>query len=723
MAQATIVIGNLESPALYVTSFHAEIFSDSAYTQLVGSKASSAKVGADGNWVQSDLISFSGLLRGQTYYIQAGPVSPGGAANFNRFAVQAGILTIPSCGFTGTFTASSAGITYDITPTNVPSDLDHYEAIWTKDGSAPSNSSLDNAWEGSALPNGLVHIFVGGAPNQTIHFYMRAISATGGYQNWVAVDSRTISAAATTTSGSTSASNILYANGVSVESLKPATAGADVTSLNISADTSAVNGINSGHIADTATSVGFVGKWWRTSSSNLFPVNGGDLNYAPMFTTNDAQINYNIYTYSSFVGSVIPPSFAPYGPNNDGKYIYVRWVGYFICSNAGSYSFGTSSDDGANLYVNGTKIIADMSANGHGTSGNLNPDKTGSYTMAAGATYQIVVEYYNNAGGAGIQVMYTPPGSSGWQLLNLGTVYKNAGYLTYSTGTSVDALMPAAAGADVTSVNVSADTSAVNGRAAADVAQTILAGGGTNYLHTGNINTPQNANNLLIRGSFEDGSAGTWGPSFTGVGAVTNQDFSSALVFSARDTFEVGNNIPVTAGQRLYCYGSLYTANQPSGYATTSVGYAFKNSKGQYIAFEAAYTQPSNVFWTPFSGFVTVPSGAVSCTPWLQNSAPGGTDTNLFAWVADLFYTKTAVVDFSETTHINKNATYISYSTGASVQSLQPAQPNADVTGLNTANNTNNVSTVPASTIANVIPNGYTLLINSGNRTYSITAV
>lgn len=51
------------------------------------------------------------------------------------------------------------------------------------------------------------------------------------------------------------------------------------------------------------------------------------------------------------------------------------------------------------------------------------------------------------------------------------------------------------------------------------------------------------------------------------------------------------------------------------------------------------------------------------------------------------------------------------------------AQWGADVTGQNTSNDTSFVSGVPSGTIANVIPNGYRLYINSGSRSYSIQAI
>jgi hypothetical protein len=707
MAVAAIAVGNLTSPALYVASFHVELFQDAGYTQLVGSKACQAVKDSSGNWVQSDLIGFDGLVRGQTYYIQAGPVSPGGVANFNRYSVQAGTITIPASTYTGTFTSTSSGVSYDITPASVPSDIDHYEAIWTKDGSAPSNSSLENNWQGLPLPNGVMHLFVGGSPGQNIHLFVRGVSTSGGYQNWVAVDNRTVSPSG---SGSLDASDILYADGTSVESLKPGQAGADITGVNVAADTQAVNGINSGHISDTAVSIGFLGKWWRTSEANKYPVGGGELNYAPMFTTHDSRINYNIWGDSHFLGaSPLPPV-----PSGNGSWIYVRWTGYFTCSTDGTYTFGTNSDDGSNFILNGSYIVNDLGSRHGSVAGNLVYQNSGTVYLFAGHTYAVVVEYHQEDNNGGIQVMYTPPGGS-VQLLDIGAAFSNAAFTQYADGTPVDSLKPAAAGADVTAVNVSADTSSVNGRAASDVAQTVLAGGGVDYLHQGNANIPQNATSLIIRGSFEDGSVGNW--SGTQTVSVTGEPFLKAMKSTHRDIYESGNWFIVSPGQRIYVYGWYNTQNcaEPA-----SIGVQFASADVQYTWVTGA-TLASGQGWTQISGYLEVPANAVKGTPWIQiNKDEAVVD---YVLVANLYMSKTAVVDFSESTHINKNADNIPYTDGTTIQALKPAQAGADVTGLNTANNTNNVGSTSASVISQVVPNGGMVVLNAGGRVFSVQSI
>lgn len=483
MAQATIVIGNLKTNALYVSSFHAEVFSDSGYSTLVGSQTSAAVKDLTGAWVQSDLIIFPGLVRGQMYYVKAGPVSPVGIENLSSYSLQAGTIVVPNVIYPGTFTATTSGVAYDITPhdatTNLsPTGINHYEAIWTKDGSAPSNSSLENAWTGNPV-NGVMHLFIGGNPGDNIHLFMRAVSNSGGYQNWYAVDNRSIN---TAFSGTVNASGVTYADGKTVQDLQPGQAGADVTGDNTAADTSAVNGINAGHIADTATSLGFVGKWWRTSSGSPSPANGGELPYAPMFTTHDAFLNYNIFGYNSWANSVQPPSFAPYPPTGDGQWIYARFTGYFVCSNTGTYTFGVNSDDGANLYVNEVKLVSDL-ASTHGANGDLTYTRSGMITLTAGDTYEIVVEYRNGVNNCGLQVLMTPPGGS-VQLVNLGTAFKSAAFTQYANGQTVDALRPAQAGADVTAQNTSANTTNVGTTPSSTVAS-VIPSAGKLYINSG----------------------------------------------------------------------------------------------------------------------------------------------------------------------------------------------------------------------------------------------
>ncbi len=282
----------------------------------------------------------------------------------------------------------------------------------------------------------------------------------------------------------TSAGNVNNLGGVAASSitpisnLMPAQAGADVTALNTAGGTATVDGLSASHVANATLSTGLVGKWWRMTSTNPFPTAGGDLPYAPTYITRDAQISYNIatYPYADAVGSPF------YGQSTD--YVYVRWTGYYICPTTGTYTFGVNSDDGANLYVNGAAVFPPNLSASQPAAADLTYTQSGTVSLTAGDTYEIILEYRNGTGGALIQLLTTPPGGS-VQLLSVGAAYSSASLTQYASGVAVETLQPAQAGADVTSLNTSANSNQLGGVAAGSI--TPIAGfvdGGASTLFT-----------------------------------------------------------------------------------------------------------------------------------------------------------------------------------------------------------------------------------------------
>jgi len=71
----------------------------------------------------------------------------------------------------------------------------------------------------------------------------------------------------------------------------------------------------------------------------------------------------------------------------------VRWMGQITPKYSQVYTFYTSSDDGIRLAVNGTWIINNWTT--HAVTEN-----TATITLVAGTKYDIVLDYYENAGGA-----------------------------------------------------------------------------------------------------------------------------------------------------------------------------------------------------------------------------------------------------------------------------------------------------------------------------------
>jgi hypothetical protein len=80
----------------------------------------------------------------------------------------------------------------------------------------------------------------------------------------------------------------------------------------------------------------------------------------------------------------------------------VRWTGQVQAKSAEAYTFYTRSDDGIRLWVNGQLLIDNWTAH------DVTEDR-GTIALAAGQTYDIKLEYYDNTGGATAQLLWSSP--------------------------------------------------------------------------------------------------------------------------------------------------------------------------------------------------------------------------------------------------------------------------------------------------------------------------
>lgn len=106
------------------------------------------------------------------------------------------------------------------------------------------------------------------------------------------------------------------------------------------------------------------------------------------------------------------PSTAAVGNDN----FSIRWTGYLNAPTTGTYTLATNSDDGARLYVDGNLIIDDWSDHAPRV-------RTGSVFLQAGELVAVVLEYYENGGGATIQLGWEPPGESGLTIIPASALY------------------------------------------------------------------------------------------------------------------------------------------------------------------------------------------------------------------------------------------------------------------------------------------------------------
>ncbi|WP_162173465.1 Ig-like domain repeat protein [Pseudacidobacterium ailaaui] len=165
------------------------------------------------------------------------------------------------------------------------------------------------------------------------------------------------------------------------------------------------------------------GEWWNGTSTSWYPGNGGRLASPPVAITHDATLNYNVAPSQSGMPNSWPNALAaPSGVNQ--TYVYARWTGSFVSPVSGTYTIGVNSDDGANVFVNGTQLVANL-AGVQGAASNLTYMQSGTIALTAGAVNTIVVEYQQGVGPGGIQLLWTIPGSTTPTLLGWGAIPVN----------------------------------------------------------------------------------------------------------------------------------------------------------------------------------------------------------------------------------------------------------------------------------------------------------
>ena len=121
----------------------------------------------------------------------------------------------------------------------------------------------------------------------------------------------------------------------------------------------------------------------------------------------DPQVNFPL-TNGAFSGVPDADTFA------------ARWSGQIRIDTPGTYTFFLGSDDGARLYINNnTTPLID--------NGGLHPFQEKSATIALDAGfYDIRIEFFENFGGAGVQLSWDPPGATGKQLVPTSVLFRDA---------------------------------------------------------------------------------------------------------------------------------------------------------------------------------------------------------------------------------------------------------------------------------------------------------
>jgi hypothetical protein len=78
----------------------------------------------------------------------------------------------------------------------------------------------------------------------------------------------------------------------------------------------------------------------------------------------------------------------------------IRWTGQVLAQYSQTYTFYTTSDDGVRLFVDGTQVINNFT-------NHAPTENRGSIALVAGEKYDIRLDYYENTGGAQIQLRWS----------------------------------------------------------------------------------------------------------------------------------------------------------------------------------------------------------------------------------------------------------------------------------------------------------------------------
>ena len=146
-----------------------------------------------------------------------------------------------------------------------------------------------------------------------------------------------------------------------------------------------------------------LGTFWQGNVSFHYPTEGGILPTTPTLV--------GTYPLISFY-NVPNTGFIPWpDPMNNQLDFYARFTGYIYAQTAGLYTIGVNVDDGANLYIGTSQLVASLSRSG-GVLASDNYTESGIIQLEANTWYPIFLEFQQTGGHSGLQLLWTPPGGT-----------------------------------------------------------------------------------------------------------------------------------------------------------------------------------------------------------------------------------------------------------------------------------------------------------------------
>jgi hypothetical protein len=155
----------------------------------------------------------------------------------------------------------------------------------------------------------------------------------------------------------------------------------------------------------------------RPASSGFFPglfVEGWKINGWVTIATSTSNGLFN--TTPRWRGWMIDP-FLPNLGNGDRIFIgqptdgyMLRFTGFITIPQSGSWTFGTTSDDGSTVWINGQQVVAN-------DFGQAPTFRSGSAVSLNAGTYPFEMYFWDGGGGHSLQVQWSGPGITGWQTI------------------------------------------------------------------------------------------------------------------------------------------------------------------------------------------------------------------------------------------------------------------------------------------------------------------
>lgn len=158
--------------------------------------------------------------------------------------------------------------------------------------------------------------------------------------------------------------------------------------------THAGNGSTTQYAANPTTKAEF-DKLFNTDNSHTTLYSKGRVSNMLIFDWDD-------YSDLTGIGISVP---------NSGNYFSIKIQGTFIPTENGNYTFAIDGDDGADLYIDNTLVVAYYGA--HGLAESALGTQTGSVSLVAGKSYRFELRLQEGAGGEGFRFYWKSPTNSG----------------------------------------------------------------------------------------------------------------------------------------------------------------------------------------------------------------------------------------------------------------------------------------------------------------------